>query len=338
MSRMKRILLLLVALFALVRSAPIAKGWGFNYSLPPHSVSVTSEKRSNIFYVGQPVVLNVSGPAAWFEVRDYYGTLVDSNTIVGSSFRPQVTDPGWYKVYVYGSIDQGPPWGQIYGGTMFCVFRNKAGFPGLPGPDSNAYFFVDDEALRGVTGMGPQRHYVNDASNPAADIARLREEIAVDQQMYLPWDPVRKRSLMIAFPNGTAGNLAGVSQVVNAFKGVVRYFEPRNEPNFGSSGSDFVTKELIPFYQTVKAADSSAKVLGPGVVTIGPYGLNWMDDFFEPAGGTTSMRCRFIATITSTATASLRCIHWSSWMLLLAKYNLAGIEKWQTEQGYMAAA
>ena len=219
---------------------------------------------------------------------------------------------------------------------MFCIFRNKAGFPALPLADPDSYNYVDDEAIRGVTGMGPQRHYIGDSNNPAADIARIQQEILVDKQMYLPFDPVRKRSLLIAFPGGTS-NLTAVRQVIEAFKDDVEYFEPRNEPNFGSSGAAFVTNELIPFYQTVKSVRSTLKVVGPGAVTIGPYGLAWTEDFFIAGGGSYIDAFSFHAYNNVNGDPFLTIRSLEGLNDLLAKYNFANIEKWQTEQGYMAA-
>ena len=334
MSISKKIRALFIALGFIVACVPRANA-GFSLNLPPGAISVGSDKRSNIFYVGEPVVLKLSATAARYEVRDYYGTLVDQNNLQGTTFTVNVTNPGWYKVYVYGNTDQGAPWGQTVGGTMFVIFRNKPGFPALPQVDPNAYQFVDDEAIRGVTGMGPQRHYVLDASNPDADIARLQQEIAVDKQMYLPYDPVRSRSLLIAFPNGTS-DIAGVTKVVNTFKNDVKYFEPRNEPNFTYSGTDFVN-EMKTFYQTVKSVDPGLKVVGPGIVTIGPYGLGWIEDFLKAGGGNYIDVFSFHAYNNVNGDPFL-CIHSLEQLnVLLQRYNLGNIEQWQTEQGYMAA-
>jgi len=126
-----------------------------------------------------------------------------------------------------------------------------------------------DQVSRAVTGMGPQRHHVADASKAEEEIKRLEESIAYDVKEYVSRDPLRRRELMIAFPNGTK-DTNGVRKIVAHFKDSVKYWEPRNEPNFGASASDFVEKELKPFYETVKSVDPSLKVMGPGTVSIGP--------------------------------------------------------------------
>jgi hypothetical protein len=94
--------------------------------------------------------------------------------------------------------------------------------------------------MRGVIGMGPQRHKAN-ADNPDATIKELSIDVDIDQRMYLPFDPLRQRVLMMAFPNGTK-NSDAVRKIAEHFKDTVKYYEPRNEPNFGSSGAAFVTR------------------------------------------------------------------------------------------------
>ena len=323
--------LLLLALSAL------AGAQGFVYTPAPNALTVQSGSRNNVFYVGQPVTFQISNPTDHYQVRDYYGNLVDQNSIQGTSFTVNVTDPGWYKLDIFGTANQGAPWGQVVGGTMFCIFRNNPNFPTLPPPDPNLYYQLDDEVMRGVTGMGPQRLYISNADNPAADIPRLQQEIAIDQQYYLPYDPLRNRQLIIAFPGGTS-NLAGVLAVVQAFHNVVKYYEGMNEPNFNTDGASFVTQQLIPFYQTVKSVDPTLKVVGPAVVTIGQgYGLDWIGDFLGAGGGNYIDAFSFHAYNNVNGDPFLTISSLDGLNALLSQFNLSGIEKWQTEQGYMAA-
>ena len=109
------------------------------------------------------------------------------------------------------------------------------------------------------------------------------------RQYYVPTnDPVRPHPLMIGFPNlpvNAAPNAAGIQAVVSRYMNSVKHWEPRNEPNDGASGSSFVTNELIPFYNAVKGADSTAKVMGPGVVSIDQDCQGWLQDFFNAGGG-----------------------------------------------------
>jgi hypothetical protein len=302
---------------------------------PPNLVSPESGKRNHVFYVGEPVTFTLKGDAAKrFEVRDYWGEIVDKDEVANGALRVKATLPGWYKLYLYGAPTK-EPWGDAVGGTTFVIFRKDAHFPDLPpvgasgGPD-----ITMDEVMRGVTGMGPQRHHA-DADKPDETIKRLEASLAIDQKMYLPFDPARKRSLMVAFPNGTK-NLAGVKKIVEHFKDVVEYWEPRNEPNGGSSGADFAVKEMKPFYDTVKSVSPKLKVLGPGTVTINPHLQPWLEDFFKAGGGKSIDAFSFHAYNCINGDQALARTALDSLQALLKKYGADKLEKWQTEQGFFA--
>ncbi len=251
----------------------------WQWASPPDFVTVGSANRCHVFMVGEPVTFSIrderwtgTTDATHYEVRDYFGTVVAQGPVTpGWSLTVPVTQPGWYKLYLHGDAQQAP-WGDSLAGTMFVIFRRNANFPANPSPTlpNNSGVFDGDEVMRGVTGMGPQRHVVLDAGKPDEAIALLEASIAQDQQYYLPYDPARKRALLVAFPNGTQDSERRAQDRRTHFKNDVKYWEPRNEPNYGYSGADYVNKELKPFYQTVKSVDPHCKVLGPGVVTIGP--------------------------------------------------------------------
>src|SRR5207253_2273120 len=124
-------------------------------------------------------------------------------------------------------------WGDIVGWTMFVIFRNNPNFPQLTAKDApdGAYHPSMDQVVRAATGMGPQRHNAGDASNPDVFIKNLDGALAIDNKLYVPFDPLRKRALMVAFSGGTQ-NTANVKKIVEHFKKDVQYWEPRNEPNF----------------------------------------------------------------------------------------------------------
>ena len=189
-----------------------------------------------------------------------------------------------------------------------------------------------------MIGMGPERLSVSDAGKPEEAIQKLEGEIAIDKKLYLPYDPLRKRVLMVSFPNGTK-DLAGVRQIVTHFQNDVAYWEPRNEPNGGSSGATFAVKEMKPFYDTVKAVNPKLKVLGPGTVGIAPAGnmLGWLDDFFQAGGGKSIDAFSFHAYNTVNGDVEMARLALNALQKLLAKHGLEHIEKWQTEQGYFAA-
>ena len=267
-------------------AAPEAPKPGWVSQNPADLVKLDSGRRNPLFYVGEDISFKLSGPSAsLFIVRDFRGDVVERGSAEASTLKLTRQPPGWYKLYIFGKPIGEPAtdparqaalqyrnwYGDAVGGTNFVVLRNDPHFPKLPPRGKYPDPSTGDEVMRGVSGMGPQRHSA-DASKPEESIKNLEREIATDRELYLPFDPVRKRVLLIAFPNGTKGHLDGVKKIVEHFKGDVTYFEPRNEPNFGASGGDFVKNELADFYRTVKSVDPALKVLGPGNVTIGPGG------------------------------------------------------------------
>ena len=317
---------------------PARAGW--SWKTPPNMVTLDSGRRSPIFYAGERATFAVGGkgPATHYEVRDYYGTLVDQGRC-GANLTVRALRPGWYKLYVYGDSDQGPPWGKNVGGTNIAVFRRDPHFPplapkGVPGGADG----IGDQPTRDVTGMGPERLNVSDAGKPDEAIKKLEGEIAIDRKMYLPYDPVRKRVLMVSFPNGTK-DLEGVRKVVTRFQDDVEYWEPRNEPNGGSSGADFARNEMKPFYDTVKGVNPRLKVMGPGTVGIAPPGnmLGWIEDFLKVGGGKSIDAFSFHAYNTVNGDVEMARTALATLEALLGRYGLGGVEKWQTEQGYFAA-
>jgi len=308
------------------------KGWA--WKTPPDMVKPDSGRRNHVFYVGEPVTFKLGKVATSYEVRDYTGELVDQGP-AGETITLKVKLPGWYKLYVYGR-EVRKEWGDIVGTTHFVIFRNHPGFPPLPPPKTSGGGGTEDEVMRGVAGMGPQRHRA-DAAKPTESCKDLDAGIEPDKKYYLPFDPARKRALMIAFPNGTKGELDGVRKVVERYKDVVKYWEPRNEPSFGSGGADFVKNEMKDFYETVKAVDPSAKVLGPGTVSIGPQLQGFLHDFFGAGGA------RYIDAFSFHIYNGINGDVWlarqalGSLQEILARYGVEKIEKWQTEQGFMAA-
>jgi len=320
-------------------SLPEARAGGWSWKTPPNMVTLDSHRRSPIFYVGEPISFTLGGPGATsYLVRDYYGTLVDQGE-VRARLTVKALGPGWYKLYVLGDLDQGAPWGRIVGGTNIAVFRRDPHFPPFAPQDApGGGDGVGDQPTRDVTGMGPERLSVPDANKPDEAIQKLEGEIAIDKRMYLPFDPVRKRVLMVAFPNGTQ-NLDGVRRIVAHFQRDVAYWEPRNEPNGGSSGAAFAVKEMKPFYDTVKSVNPRLKVMGPGTVGIAPAGnmLGWIEDFLKAGGGRSIDAFSFHAYNTVNGDVEMARLALDTLQALLARYGRGKIEKWQTEQGYMAA-
>lgn len=315
---------------------------GFLFELPPDVVQIDAGRRNPVFYVGETVsfALSRADTAARYEVRDYYGNVVAQGAIpAGTTLAlPGVRAPGWYKVYLFGRASRAP-WGDAVGGTTFVILRDTPGFTRLPAKNTpGGTYPSEDEPLRGVLGIGPQRTGVRDAAKPDEEIKRLEQNVSLDKAFYLPFDPVRQRALLFAFPNGTVGKEAGVRAIAERFKNDVRYWEPRNEPNFGASGADFATKELKPFREAIKSADPKLQVIGPGTVSIGPnaHGLQWIEEFLKAGGARDLDGFSFHAYNTVNGDLWLARTALDSLNALLKKYGADGLPKWQTEQGYFA--
>jgi hypothetical protein len=369
--------LLVIAAARLVVAAPNDEpkppkpGWA-NQN-PPDLVRLDAGRRNPFFYVGETVSFTATGPAAdrW-EVRDYWGEIVDKGPFAATiTLKPQ--PPGWYELYVFGmpviepktdprtpaeqeldgdvtpqakakAAAQQAAWqyrqwyGDGVGGTTFVVARDDPNFPKLPPRGKYPSPGTGDEVMRAVSGMGPQRHSA-DASKPDESIRRLEAEIATDKELYLPGDPKRRRALFIAFGNGTKGHLDGVRKIVEHFKDTVQYYEPRNEPNGGSTGGDFVKNEMADFYKVVKGVDPSLKVIGPGTVSIGPNnsGLGFIEDYLKAGGAELidGFSFHFYNALNGDLAMGRRSM--DALMALLRKYNADKKELWQTEQGHFAA-
>ena len=305
--------------------------WGWN--LPPNLVTPQSGKRNHIFYVGDPLTFTLGGASLTYEVRDYWGNLVNQGP-AGASITIPSQPPGWYKLYVYGS-GVTTNWGDIVGGTTFVVFRNTAGFPARPAPStSGGPDPMGDEVVSGLTGVGVERIPCQDANN--LNFGYMDAYVAAEKQWYAAYgDSTRPRPMMIAFPAGTT-NLAGVQQVVSRYMtNGVKYWEPRNEPQ-NTDAATFVNTELIPFYNAVKAVDPTAKVMGPGTVSIDNSCRGWLQSFFAAGGGNYLDAFSFHAynVVIGDSWIGRDRMDWLKG--LLAQYGKSQLEIWQTEQGYSA--
>jgi sugar lactone lactonase YvrE len=316
----------------LVLTVSPAATWGFMPEAPPNVVTVTSTNRNNVFYVGSPIELRLTNPSAavTYEIRDYWGNMVEQGPAEEFIY-PQVTNPGWYKIYIRGSQYQAP-WGSYVGASTFVIWRNNLNFPPVPPLGTWGGSGLDDGVIRGVAAIGPDRHQVN-ASDVPDTITDVGQAVAVDDQYYTPFDPIRPRELLCSFGAGTSP-LSGVSQIVTAFQGTVEYWEPRNEPQ-NTDPETYITNELIPFYNTVKGINPSLKVLGPAVVSIGPPVQQWVQDFFADGGANYIDGFSFHAYNNVNGDLWLTRQTMSFLDSVLAPYPK--LERWQTEQGYDAA-
>jgi hypothetical protein len=323
---------------------------GWLNDVPPDQVKIDPGRRNAFFYVGEPISFTLKGPAPdHFEVRNYWGEIVDKGPATTPSLNLKQQPSGWYKLYLFGQPNPADPktadriaeyrsfYGDCVGGICFVIARDNPNFPKLPPIGQYPAPGNNDEVMRAVTAMGPQRHSA-DASKPDESIKNLEKEIAVDKELYLGRDPVRPRALLIAFPNGTKGKLEGVKKIVEHFKNDVKYYEPRNEPNGGSNGTDFVKNEMIDFYKTVKSIDPSLHVIGPGTVSIGPMksGLIFIEDYLKAGGADyiDGFSFHFYNGINGDLWMGRKSL--DTLTALLKKYNADKKELWQTEQGFFA--
>lgn len=293
--------------------------WAFQ--APAGLIQVSCSKSHGIFYLGDQLSFTASSPIAKYMIRDYWGTAVDEGNDLTHIRRLPV---GWYKLYAFDAQ------GDIKGDTTFIIMRPDKRFPQMPATPMPSALPSEDEAVRGISGMGPQRYH--GTQDLMATRRGFETDVAIDKQLYLPFDPYRKRVLFAALADGTK-NKEYVISLLNQFKDDVKYWEPRNEPNFGATGKEFVDKELIDFYHNVKSVDKSLHVLSPGTVSINDELLPWIEDFLK-AGGAKYIDGFSFHHYNQTGDAHLMRESLDKLNVLLAKYGADKLEKWQTEQGY----
>jgi hypothetical protein len=173
--------------------------------------------RCGIFYVGQtPVVtLSSSGGATGYSVRDYYGNVVSSGSVSGTTVTP--TAPvggwvcGWYRFYLTGGTNDAL-FGLSAGATSFVVIRNDSRFPTIPpvATPGNVGGEQRDVATKGFLGMGTSRMLIQNANAPTTgfDTIAVVQGDVVNAKAYwsAPTNPAyvdaaRPRSLWTNFPN-----------------------------------------------------------------------------------------------------------------------------------------
>ena len=152
--------------------------------------------------------LSAAGPDA-YTVRDYYGNIVTSGPVAGTSFT--VLDPvggwkcGWYRVYLTGP-NTDTNFGNSYGVYNFCVIRDTAGYAAntttssghQDGSESN------DHIAKGIMGIGTSRILIGNAGtyNSGSDsLAGAQNQVA---SILNHWrtDTARPINPNVEFPNG----------------------------------------------------------------------------------------------------------------------------------------
>jgi fibronectin type 3 domain-containing protein len=119
---------------------------GWTTSDPSNLITPTTTQPNNIFYVGMPVTFQLGNTAVSYQVRDYYGNLVDQGT-AQSSTTVNVSKAGWYKLYVYGA-DTSAQFGNIIGTTTFVIFPNNPNSTPLTDLYQGNYYFIDPAMTR----------------------------------------------------------------------------------------------------------------------------------------------------------------------------------------------
>ena len=278
-----------------------------------------------------------SGPAAAsYEVRDYWGELVDQGP-AARAITLKVKQPGWYKLYVYGK-EATKEWGDVVGGTMLVIFRRNPNFPELPPKGTPGGGGTEDEVMRGVSRHGPaaafgQRRQARGIDPRAGKVDRHRPR---DVSALRP--AAASGRLMIAFPNGTQGEGGGRAEDRRALQGRGPLLRAAQRAQLRQQRARIsLEKEMKPFYATVKGVDRSLKVMGPGTVAIGPSLLPWIEDFLKAGGGDYIDAFSFHVYNGINGDLVMGRKSMDNLLALLKKYGADKKELWQTEQGYFAA-
>jgi hypothetical protein len=274
---------------------------------PNDHAAVTTAKYLNIFYdTEQPTftLTPVSGgsfAATTYSVRNYYGTVVTSGTISGSTLTLPILPLGWYKLYLTRPSAAASPWLTAGGEGLFVVARSSSPLHTRP-PYGTARTPRDprtegmDYPMRGFTGLGPHRHsvYLDDTWYALSKEAmELGTPYAAS---YWVTDSARPLRQITTFPEGTGGSSPTGTQttritdtVTSGVTNGAPWFEGRNEPNVTSTAAVYYP-ELQAFANTVHAASGTAKVMGPCPIQVhtgegSDSGVQWVADVLALGGG-----------------------------------------------------
>lgn len=181
---------------------------------------------------------------------------------------------GWYMVELTGTDHGDGIWGTAYGDTAFARVPGSS-LGAVPTPihifgtaqNSNAY------PAERMFGLGVGRIVIDPSVTPATTIAALAPDLTlISTYVTSATSPLRPSQPFVAFSNGTFSYETNITTIVNGLKSAIHVWEGRNEPQafYGNTfqrGIDYFTSEWLPFYNAVLAADATALVIGPGVVS-----------------------------------------------------------------------
>jgi hypothetical protein len=178
--------------------------------------------RAGVFFVGatqQPQVFLSQAGATGYSVRDYYGNVISSGSVSGTTVTPTAPSggwkPGWYRVYLTGPTND-PTYGNSLGGTSFVVIRQDARFPVPALNDSNGQGIGGDLPMKAQIGS-TTRLKLGDAADPLTtqyDGSSLPQVSSDVDYIIANWsgptwaDPVRTRDPWVAFEGQTWDRVA----------------------------------------------------------------------------------------------------------------------------------
>lgn len=262
-----------------------------------HRIASTSVY-DNIFMSDESVTFTLTnGAADHYEVRDYYGAIVASGSVSGTSLTLGVMPLGWYKLYLIRPTAIANPWGLAGGETYFIVCRPGLGLPSRP---ANGTSFGQDPVGEGVdypasgfARLGPYRHSLRNTASHASDLTKCLSDVAHEANMWGTVDTQRPLVPIANYPNGqgsltSATITSAVSQLVSAGCSII---EGQNEPNVSIPLANAAT--YVSTFGTFSTAVRAGGGLAAGPCTISIDGLlfsdagggrEWMRRFFNAGG------------------------------------------------------
>jgi hypothetical protein len=258
----------------------------------------TASVYDNIFMSDESVTFALTtGAAASYELRNYYGTVVASGALSGTTLNLGVLPLGWYKLYLIRSTAIAAPWGSAGGETYFVVCRAGLGLPSRPtdgtSPGADPVGEGVDYPASGFTRLGPYRHSLRNDANHASDLTKCLSDVAVEASTWGTADTARPLVSIANYPNGqgalsSATVTSAVSQLVAAGCTTV---EGQNEPmvTIPLANVDTFVTQFATFSAAVRAGGGLAA--GPSTITVaGPMftdgggGREWARRFFVGGG------------------------------------------------------
>jgi hypothetical protein len=309
---------------------------------PSGWVTVISAKHGRLFLSTDALTFTLSGSAATsYTVRDYYGSVVASGSVSGTTLTLSALPLGWYKLYLNRTTSVAT-FGTLIGVTIFAVIKADARFVSPPAAGTAETSGYGDEKhdqiLRGVMALGPDRLSIGDAATPLAGSYNattiLNEHAYVESWYKAHPDSARPRPSFVQFPNGTAGKESGVTTAVQALYPTIEYFEgPINEPGLSDTSYPAKTNAFVAAVHAV----AGAKAMGPCPVSVNGGTLPGLASFLAAGGanGLDALSVHVYNCINGDLILGRRSM--SELIRVLAANGLQGIELWQSECGVHAA-